>query len=189
VTFPQSAVLLRFPMAHANVSNSVLTIIASFSNGLDVLKKLRRSRKTSTPQSRKKKRKDDDALRLSRSLRHGPEEIGREYQAGSMRCDSEQYALGDGKLDCRASRYLWLMSRSYRTDFAGRDPSQAEHWSCGDNHFVLESRQAQWARTGLSVFDGFVGAVTRTDYRCPTATLPKTNVGARTANYAIHTRH
>ena len=85
-------------MAHANVSNGVLTIIASFSNGLDVLKKLRRSRKTGTQQSRRKKRDDEDALRLSRSLRNGPEEIGREYQAGSMRCDSELYAMGDGKL-------------------------------------------------------------------------------------------
>ncbi|KAM0710431.1 hypothetical protein Q7P35_002793 [Cladosporium inversicolor] len=82
-------------MAHANVSNGVLTIIASFSNGLDVLKKLRRSRKTGTQQSRKKKRDDEDALRLSRSLRNGPEDIGREYQAGSMRCDSELYAVGD----------------------------------------------------------------------------------------------
>ncbi|GAB7333272.1 hypothetical protein MBLNU13_g04915t1 [Cladosporium sp. NU13] len=63
-------------MAHANVSNGVLTIIASFSNGLDVLKKLRRSRKTSTQRSKKQKRNDEDALRLSRSLRNGPEEIG-----------------------------------------------------------------------------------------------------------------
>ena len=84
-------------MAHANVSNGVLTIIASFSNGLDVLKKLRRSRKTSTQRSKNQKRNDDDALRLSRSLRNGPEDIGREYQAGSMRCDSELYAVGDGK--------------------------------------------------------------------------------------------
>jgi hypothetical protein len=91
-------------MAHANVSNGVLTIIASFSNGLDVLKKLRRSRKTSSQQSRRKKRDDEDALRLSHSLRNGPEEIGREYQAGSMRCDSELYAMGDGKLDRRALR-------------------------------------------------------------------------------------
>jgi hypothetical protein len=85
-------------MAHVNVSNGVLTIIASFSNGLDVLKKLRRSRKTSTQQSKRNKRNEEDALRLSRSLRNGPEEIGREYQSGSMRCDSELYAMGDGKL-------------------------------------------------------------------------------------------
>ena len=89
-------------MAHANVSNGVLTIIASFSNGLDVLKKLRRSRKTGTQQSRRKKRDDEDALRLSRSLRNGPEDIGREYQAGSMRCDSELYAVGDSKARCWA---------------------------------------------------------------------------------------
>jgi len=86
-------------MAHANVSNGVLTIIASFSNGLGVLKKLRRSRKTGSQQSKRKKRNDEDALRLSRSLRTGPEEIGREYQAGSMRCDGELYAMGDGKPD------------------------------------------------------------------------------------------
>ena len=86
-------------MAHANVSNGVLTIIASFSNGLGVLKKLRRSRKTGSQQSKRKKRNDEDALRLSRSLRTGPEEIGREYQAGSMLCDGELYAMGDGKPD------------------------------------------------------------------------------------------
>jgi hypothetical protein len=89
-------------MAHANVSNSVLTIISSFSNGLDVLKKLRRSRKPRTKQPKKKGSNDEDALRLSRSLRHGPDEIGREYQAGSMRCDNQQFAIGDGKLGYRA---------------------------------------------------------------------------------------
>jgi hypothetical protein len=85
-------------MAHANVSNGILTIIASFSNGLDVLKKLRHSKKTSPKRTKAAQRNDEDALRLSRSLRHGPEEIGREYQAGSMRCDSERYAMGDGRL-------------------------------------------------------------------------------------------
>ena len=84
-------------MAHANVSNGVLTIIASFSNGLDVLRKLRQSNKKSPKRTKAAKRNDDDALQLSRSLRHGPEEIGREYQAGSMRCDSERYAMGDGR--------------------------------------------------------------------------------------------
>lgn len=90
-------------MAHANVSNSVLTIIASFSNGLDVLKKLRRSHRKSNKRSKSTKRSDEDAMRLSRSLRHGPEEIGREYQAGSMRCDGERYAMGDGMSNVRDS--------------------------------------------------------------------------------------
>lgn len=84
-------------MAHANVSNSVLTIIANISNGLDVLKKLRRSHRKSNRRFKSTKRSDEDAVRLSRSLRHGPEEIGREYQAGSMRCDGERYAMGDGR--------------------------------------------------------------------------------------------
>jgi hypothetical protein len=84
-------------MAHANVSNGILTIIASFSNGLDVLRKLRQSNKKSAKRTKAAKRNDEDALQLSRSLRHGPEEIGREYQAGSMRCDSERYAMGDGR--------------------------------------------------------------------------------------------
>ena len=125
-------------MAHANVSNGVLTIIASFSNGLDVLKKLRRSRKTGTQQSRRKKRDDEDALRLSCSLRNGPEDIGREYQAGSMRCDSELYAVGDGKPGRWARRYSWLMLFSYCSDFAGRDSAQTEHWPSRHNHFLLE---------------------------------------------------
>jgi hypothetical protein len=84
-------------MAHANVSSGILTIIASFSNGLDVLRKLRQLNKKSPKRVKAAKRNDEDALRLSRSLRHGPEEIAREYQAGSMRCDSERYAMGDGR--------------------------------------------------------------------------------------------
>ena len=84
-------------MAHANVSNGVLTIIASFSNGLDVLRKLRQSNKKSPKRTKAAKRNDEEALQLSRSLRHGPEEIGREYQAGSLHCDSERYAMGDGR--------------------------------------------------------------------------------------------
>jgi len=84
-------------MAQANVSNGVLTIIASFSNGLDVLRKLRQSNKNGSKRTQAAKRSDEDALRLLRSLRHGPEEIGRAYQAGSVRCDSERYAMGDGK--------------------------------------------------------------------------------------------
>lgn len=94
------ALLLVFgysAMAHANVSNGVLTIIASFSNGLEVLRKLRRPDKKGTHRSKTTKRNDEKALHLSRSLRHGPEDIGREYQTRSMRCDSEQYAIGDGK--------------------------------------------------------------------------------------------
>lgn len=127
-------------MAHTNVSNGVLTIIASFSNGLDVLKKLRRSRKTSTQRSKKQKHNDENALRLSRSLRNGPEEIGREYQSGSMRCDSELYAVGDGKPGRWNIRLSWLMWCSYCADFAGRDSTQIEHRSGWHNHFLLEWR-------------------------------------------------
>ena len=83
-------------MARADIPNGVLTIIASFSNGLEILRKLRRSDKKRPRPSKASKKTDEDALRLSRSLRHGPEEIGREYQAGSMRCDSERFAAGDG---------------------------------------------------------------------------------------------
>lgn len=84
-------------MAQANVSNGVLSIIASFSNGLDVLKKLRRGHKKPTKRSKARQQNDEDALRLSQSLRRGADEIGREYQARSMRCDGERFAVGDGK--------------------------------------------------------------------------------------------
>ena len=93
----EQKIFLTPKMAHANVSNGILTIIASFSNGLDVLKKLRQSKKTSPKRTKAAKRSDEDALQLSRSLRHGLEEIGCEYQAGSMRCDSQRYAMGDGR--------------------------------------------------------------------------------------------
>lgn len=160
-------------MAHANVSNGVLTIIASFSNGLDVLKKLQRS--STARQSKGKKRKNEDALRLSRSLRSGPEEIGREYQAGSMHCDSERYAIGDGKPGGEAMCTTWLTRHSYCADLAGRDPAQTEHWHCWHHHLFLESRQTQRVRSGLPVFDKSVRRVAHADHRCPSTTLPTTD--------------
>lgn len=95
-------------MAQTNVSNSVLSIIASFANGLDVLKRLRGSQKKSTKRPKASKTHANHALQLSRSLRRGAGDIGREYRARSMRCDSERYAVGDGEAseiqveDCKA---------------------------------------------------------------------------------------
>lgn len=93
-------------MAQTNVSSCVLSIVASFSSGLDVFKKLRekRKRKRSSSRSGHGKRKgrqcdakavEEEEARLSRSLRQGPEDIGREY-AQSVYAVGDGFAIGDG---------------------------------------------------------------------------------------------
>lgn len=77
-------------MAQTSVSSSVLSIIASFSSGLNVIKRLKERRK-----SRKTSKTNSDELNLSRSLRKGPEAIGWEYQTYSQQL-GEGYAVGDG---------------------------------------------------------------------------------------------
>lgn len=83
-------------MAPANVSSSILTIITSFANGLEVLQKLKNSKRKGAVWSQASKRNQDDELRLSRSLRRGMHDIGREYQEASRHCDGERFAVGDG---------------------------------------------------------------------------------------------
>lgn len=83
-------------MAPASVSSSILTIITSFSNGLEVLQKLKDSKRKGTARDKGSKRSQDDELRLSRSLRRGMNDIGREYHEASTRCDGERFAIGDG---------------------------------------------------------------------------------------------
>jgi hypothetical protein len=131
-------------MAHANVSNGILTIIASFSNGLDVLKKLRQSNKKGPTRTKAAKRSDEDALQLSRSLRHGPEEIGREYQAGSMRCDSERYAMGDGRSSQDTKLQQLTSNDSHRTELTSRDTTQTERRPGQHYRIVPRPRQQTW---------------------------------------------
>lgn len=84
-------------MAGTNVASCVLSIVASFSSGIDVFKKFR------TRQSRKKRRNrqlegdETEELILAKSLRQGPEDIGREYQR-NYQSVGDEFALGDGEL-------------------------------------------------------------------------------------------
>lgn len=98
-------------MANANVSSSVLSIIASFSSGLDVFKKLGEKRKKKKRRSRAEEQTDVDELRLSRSLRQGPEDIGREYQRCSHTALGDHIAIGDGKYICPPSETLRLIKK------------------------------------------------------------------------------
>ena len=68
--------------------------MGSFSNGLDVFKKLR-ERKQRRKWSRKNENADPEEVRLTRSLRQGQEDIGREYQ-NSVYAAGDQFAIGDG---------------------------------------------------------------------------------------------
>ena len=82
-------------MAHSNVSSCVLSIVGSFSSGLDVFKKLRDKRKRKKKSSKRDLRMEQEETRLSRSLRQGPEDIGREYARSVCRV-GEGFAVGDG---------------------------------------------------------------------------------------------
>lgn len=82
-------------MAHTNVSSCVLSIVASFSSSLDVFKQLRDKRRRSK-RPRSNKTIDDEELRLAKSLRQGPEDIGREYQK-SIQIAGDYFAIGDGE--------------------------------------------------------------------------------------------
>ena len=80
-------------MGHTNVSSCVLSIVASFTSGLDVFKSFREKRKR-RKWSRSESRVDEEELQLSRSLRRGPEDIGREYQK-SIQSVGDHFAIGD----------------------------------------------------------------------------------------------
>ncbi|GIZ38618.1 hypothetical protein CKM354_000203000 [Cercospora kikuchii] len=82
-------------MANASVSSCVVSIISSFTSGLDVFKRfreLRRSKKSRTKKQDKAGREDE--VQLVSSLRRGPEDIGREYQR-SISAVGEHFAHGD----------------------------------------------------------------------------------------------
>lgn len=91
-------------MAHTSVSSCVLSIIASFSSGLNVIKRLREKQK----RKHKRKASGDEELRLSRSLRKGPEDIGWEYQTFSQRM-GDQYAVGDGMPSIYLSSFACML--------------------------------------------------------------------------------
>jgi hypothetical protein len=94
-------------MAHTNVSSCVLSIVGSFSSGLDVFKKLRDKRKRKHNSRRKKcdALAEEEELRLSKSLRQGPEDIGREY-AKSVYAVGDGFAIGDGMQHPRDGKAL-----------------------------------------------------------------------------------
>ena len=82
-------------MAQSNVSSCVLSIVASFTSGLDVFKKFRELRNKKR-KSRKNASLDDEEVRLARSLRQGPEDIGREYSR-SITAIGDHFAQGNGQ--------------------------------------------------------------------------------------------
>lgn len=81
-------------MPDTNVSSCVLNILGSFASSLALFKKVKDKRRKKR-RSRKDDRADDEELRLSRSLRQGPEDIGREYQH-NVYAAGDQFAIGDG---------------------------------------------------------------------------------------------
>ncbi|KXS93798.1 hypothetical protein AC579_5050 [Pseudocercospora musae] len=76
-----------------NVSSCVLSIVASFASGLDVFKKFRELQGKKRT-SRKNASLDDEEVRLAKSLRQGPEDIGREYQRSIISVGGH-FAQGD----------------------------------------------------------------------------------------------
>ncbi|KAK0929570.1 hypothetical protein LTR29_017054 [Friedmanniomyces endolithicus] len=81
-------------MAQTNVSSCVLSIVASYSSGLDVFKQLREKRSRKKQRSRTTAQLGEAEVRLARSLRQGPEDIGREYLK-SVQAAGDWFAVGD----------------------------------------------------------------------------------------------
>ncbi|KAK5710360.1 hypothetical protein LTR17_018957 [Elasticomyces elasticus] len=80
-------------MAQTNVSSCVLSIVASFSSGLDVFKQFREKRRRKQ-RSKSNDKLDAGELRLARSLRQGQEDIGREYLQ-NVQIAGDYFAVGD----------------------------------------------------------------------------------------------
>jgi hypothetical protein len=74
-------------MAAQSTDGCVLALVSSFANGLNVFKKLHKTRK--------KPSADDDEARLARSLQRGPIDIGREYDRNYV-AQGESFRKGDG---------------------------------------------------------------------------------------------
>lgn len=84
-------------MAHPDVSDSIFSIIAAFTSGLDVFKKVRDRRgKQKSKKGAKADKKSGEELKLSQSLRQGPRDIQHEYDR-SYAALGERFAKGDGK--------------------------------------------------------------------------------------------
>ena len=85
-------------MPDSSVSSCVLNILGSFSSSLGLYKKLREKRRRKR-RSKKGDSCEEEELRLSKSLRQGPEDISQEYQR-SIYAVGDQFAIGDGMLYC-----------------------------------------------------------------------------------------
>ncbi|KAI7208246.1 hypothetical protein KC333_g9201 [Hortaea werneckii] len=77
-------------MAQSNVSSCISAIVASYTSGIDVLKRLRRKSKCLEVFAGQ----HDEEGRLNRSLQQGPHEIHREYIL-SIQASGDEVAVGD----------------------------------------------------------------------------------------------
>ena len=85
-------------MPESSVSSCVLNILGSFSSSLALHKKLR-ERRLKKRWVTKNAVVGEEELRLSRSLRQGPEDISQEYQK-SVYAVGDHFAIGDGMFSC-----------------------------------------------------------------------------------------
>ncbi len=81
-------------MAYANVASCVMSIVCSFSNGVQVCNKLHEKRRQ-TKRSKRDVKTYEEEVRLIKSLRQGPEDIGREYQR-NVCAAGKGFEIGDG---------------------------------------------------------------------------------------------
>ncbi|KAK5129764.1 hypothetical protein LTR08_002830 [Meristemomyces frigidus] len=110
-------------MAHTNVSGCVLSIVTSFSSGLDVFKQLREKRTRRKHSRMTQQQPDDEELHLTKSLRQGPEDIGREYQR-SIHAAGDYFAVGDATAQTSLAEVLLKLNTglvTIITSFLKRD--------------------------------------------------------------------
>lgn len=105
-----------------------MSIVASFSSGLDVFKKLRETRKRRKGVKGNNKAEEEDEARLSKSLRRGPEDIGREYQH-NLQNVGDMFAVGDAIAQTSLAEILLKLNTGLVgiiTSFLNRDKKHVE---------------------------------------------------------------
>ena len=120
--FRATAAVTARPMPDSSVSSCVLNILSSFSNSLDLVTKLRENRCKRRMIKRRNRDVELEEERLSKSLKRGPDEIGREYQKNVFAA-GPQFDIGDGMRPAQVTIKIGSSntSSSHRPDVTCRD--------------------------------------------------------------------
>jgi hypothetical protein len=131
---------------HQTTDSSVFAIIAAFTSGLDVVKKLKKKRRV-----KKKDRAtgenvhgDEDEVRLSRSLQRGSIDIRNKYEMSNVMY-GDRFRAGDCKF--QIPRFYMLIMNSKCTRYPRFRIGQAEQWPRSLHQHVSQRQEQIEARS------------------------------------------